>query len=359
MDEAVDQVMGRSQDEKGADKAVALRRGQAKERTRLLSEIAAEQKAIAKLSEERAPIAAEVRKVEAEVGPIKYIANFIYGDNPDANILEKAVTWVIIIIVSVFDPLAVILLLASQYSFQWFRKAREEEEEKPKSINDFVPQPQTLVVDEPEVVEPVISEPKEESILDKHPYLNNGDFWKKPEGWVEVPPQVYKPEETAEGDSPIEPEPVVDTQPLTVTEHEEDENIDDLADSEKTAIKLWKASHPESSIKLQRKLLEKGLIDHLPWEDYLKPKEDYVDEAANEAAKWAAEHPETVEAIAAEEWAKEQAAAEDESKKKDSDLDGEGRGPSSEEKQGIIKGYVQNAEQNDSTLWQRVQQAKK
>jgi len=113
MDEAVDQVMGRSQDEKGADKAVALRRGQAKERTRLLSEIAAEQKTIAKLSEERAPIAAEVRKVEAEVGPIKYIAALIYGDNPDNNLLERAVRWVIIIIVGVFDPLAVILLLSS------------------------------------------------------------------------------------------------------------------------------------------------------------------------------------------------------------------------------------------------------
>ena len=138
MDAAVDQVMGRSTDEKGADKAVAIRRGQAKERTRLLSEIAAEQKTITKLSEERAPIAAEVRKVEAEVGPIKYIAAFIYGDNPDANVLEKAVTWVIIIIVAVFDPLAVILLLASQYSFQWFRKPEETVEqavEEVKQVN--------------------------------------------------------------------------------------------------------------------------------------------------------------------------------------------------------------------------------
>ncbi len=128
MDEAVDQVMGRSSDEKGADKAVQIRRSQQKERVRLQSEIASEQKAITTLSEERAPIAAEVRKVEAEVGPIKYIAAFIYGDNPDANILEKAVTWVIIIIVVVFDPLAVILLLASQYSFQWFRTQEEEED---------------------------------------------------------------------------------------------------------------------------------------------------------------------------------------------------------------------------------------
>ncbi len=131
LDEAVDQVMARSQDEKGADKAVAIRRGQAKERTRLLQDIEAEQKAIAKLNEERAPIAAEVRKVEAEVGPIKYIAAFIYGENPDANILEKAVTWVIILIVSVFDPLAVIMLLAAQMTFGWAREQKEQEENTP------------------------------------------------------------------------------------------------------------------------------------------------------------------------------------------------------------------------------------
>ena len=117
MDEAVDQVMARSSDEKGADKAVAIRRSQQKERGRLLSEIEAEQKKIVQLNEDRAPIAAEVRKVEAEVGPIKYIAAFVYGDNPDANLLERAVTWVIVIIVFVFDPLAVVLLLAAQYSF--------------------------------------------------------------------------------------------------------------------------------------------------------------------------------------------------------------------------------------------------
>ena len=126
MDEAVDQSMARSTDERGANRAVSIRQSQQRERVRLQTEITAEQKNIAKLNEERAPIAAEVRKVEAEVGPIKYIAAFIYGDNPDANILEKAVTWVIIMIVVVFDPLAVIMLLASQYSFQWFKKQEEE-----------------------------------------------------------------------------------------------------------------------------------------------------------------------------------------------------------------------------------------
>jgi hypothetical protein len=128
MDEAVDQVMGRSTDEKGADKANAIRRSQQRDRSALAKDIEANQKLIASLNDQAAPIRAEVRKVEAEVGPIKYIAAFIYGDNPDANVLEKAVTWVIIIIVSVFDPLAVILLLASQYSFQWFRKQDQEAE---------------------------------------------------------------------------------------------------------------------------------------------------------------------------------------------------------------------------------------
>ena len=130
MDEAVDQVMARSTTEGGADKAVAIRRGQAKDRARLQAEIASEQKVVAQQQELRAPIAAEVRKVEAEVGPIKYIAAFIYGDNPDENVLEKAVRWVIILIVIVFDPLAVILLLASQYSFEIERRKKQEPEEE-------------------------------------------------------------------------------------------------------------------------------------------------------------------------------------------------------------------------------------
>jgi hypothetical protein len=139
MDEAVDQVMGRSQDEKGADKAVAIRRGQQIERARLQAEITAEQKTISQISEERAPIAAEVRKVEAEVGPIKYIAKFIYGDSgADENMLEKAVTWIIVLIVVVFDPLAVIMLLAAQMTFGW---KREEKEYIKDTVADIVEKP--------------------------------------------------------------------------------------------------------------------------------------------------------------------------------------------------------------------------
>ena len=199
LDEAVDQVMGRSNDEKGAEKAVSIRRAQQKERTRLQTEIAAEQKTISSISEERAPIAAEVRKVEAEVGPIKYIAQFVYGET-DKTILEKAVTWVIVILIVVFDPLAVILLLSSQISFQNFREREQlyTEGNSPSGpVDDIVspeptvtelvegdsPRVTTEVVDSepPTVTEPVINE-------QTHPYLYTGDFWKKPEDWVDVGP---------------------------------------------------------------------------------------------------------------------------------------------------------------------------
>ena len=180
MDEAVDQVMARSTSETGADKAVGIRRSQQKERARLQSEIQAEQKTISSLSQERAPIAAEVRKVEAEVGPIKYIAAFVYGDSPDANLLEKAVTWVIIIIVAVFDPLAVLMLLASQMAWQWYKKDQEAEEfdsekywqERADELDDvFSEELKTGIIDEPivqqpleEVVETVVQQPLKEVV---------------------------------------------------------------------------------------------------------------------------------------------------------------------------------------------------
>ena len=120
MDEAVDQVMGRSTDEKGADKAVSVRRNQSRDRNALAKDIEANQKLIATLNDEAAPIRAEVRKVEAEVGPIKYIAALIYTEQ-SVDVLEKAVRWVIIALVIVFDPLAILLLIAANMSLRNLR----------------------------------------------------------------------------------------------------------------------------------------------------------------------------------------------------------------------------------------------
>ncbi len=63
------------------------------------------------------------RQFEAEVGPVKYIAELIYGD-ADRTLLEAAVRWVIIIIVAVFDPLAVCLVLAGTMTIGWYREER-------------------------------------------------------------------------------------------------------------------------------------------------------------------------------------------------------------------------------------------
>ena len=111
-DDAVDQIMGRSDTEKGAEKAVVVRRSQQKDRARLQEEIQAYQKEIGILNDTRAPLAAQVRKVEAEVGPLKFIAELFY-EKVDTQFLDKTVRWVIILIVIVFDPLAVILLIAA------------------------------------------------------------------------------------------------------------------------------------------------------------------------------------------------------------------------------------------------------
>jgi hypothetical protein len=329
MDEAVDQIMGRSSDEKGADKAVQIRRSQAKERGRLQAEIAAEQKTIASLNEARAPIAAEVRKVEAEVGPIKYIANFIYGDNPDANILEKAVTWVIIIIVSVFDPLAVILLLASQYSFQWFRQAREEQ----PAEGDSPPEPEPVVDNQPLTV-------TEQPIEDDFKFL--AEYEPEPIPCVKCgTPLTEVPSigfvcANPECDPPVQEIP-----------EEEDHEILAAAEiSEQTEMAAWKHDHPDNSLKLQRRLLERGLINKLPWENYLSPKADFVDEAAEEAAKWA----------------EEQRTKTQDERPGDYVVKDDGVGymenVGGQQVKKTIEGYTQNAEQNESTIWQRVKKAK-
>jgi len=100
-----------------ARKGSTTKAGQADKRIKELEKnIEAEQLAIEVVRQDKLVYEKEYRKLEAEVGPIKYIAEFVYGTT-DKSILEKAVTWVIILIIFVFDPLAVGMLIASQYAF--------------------------------------------------------------------------------------------------------------------------------------------------------------------------------------------------------------------------------------------------
>lgn len=100
-----------------ARKGSTTKAGQADKRIKELEKnIETEQLAIEVVRQDKLVYEKEYRKLEAEVGPIKYIAEFVYGTT-DKSILEKAVTWVIILIIFVFDPLAVGMLIASQYAF--------------------------------------------------------------------------------------------------------------------------------------------------------------------------------------------------------------------------------------------------
>ena len=139
LDNQVDAALSRSTSEAGADRSASIRRSQGRERTALLQEISNAQKEIAKLNEERAPIAIELRKAEAEVGPIKYIAALIYEDSANQNTLEKAVRWLIVLIVFVFDPLAVLMFIAVNQTLMRQQPKVIKEEIKTEEVVDAVP----------------------------------------------------------------------------------------------------------------------------------------------------------------------------------------------------------------------------
>lgn len=177
------------------------------------------------LTRKKYDLQAEYRKLEVEVGPIKYIAELIYGESTDTNLLEKAVRWVIILIVAVFDPLAVMMLLAATESMAWIRQR------SPKHKNKL----------------------NHAASADTVPTVSWTKFYSPP-----ISPAVN-------------PQPVADT-----TEKKTDQSLDEEDDvnepaSVKEAKKNWKADHPGHTLKEQKRLLATGAIDKLPWEEYLVP----------------------------------------------------------------------------------------
>jgi hypothetical protein len=287
MDAAVDQTMSRSTTETGADKAAQLRRGQATERNRLLKEIDAEQRKIQALNDQRAPIAAEVRKVEAEVGPIKYIAALIYGDNPESNTLEKAVRWVIILIVIVFDPLALTLLLAATKSIEWERginiMAAKRPEYEPddgpltddqldqirKTSKNDLPTGNIIskesLFQDPEAqeffdraratardIDTGTYEPPEEEFIKKKSILSGLDNI-----WMRAKTIIKR-------DSEAEHAPLEQSLPVNnILENDDYESTDSLT---KLAERTWKVENPTDTLKRQRQLQQNGIIKQLPWE---------------------------------------------------------------------------------------------
>ena len=152
LDAAVDQVMVRSSDEKGAERSNQIRKTQQKERTRAADEIARAQTEIQKITEERSPISLEIKKAESELGPIKYVAEVVY-ETQDRDLIDKAVRLVIFVIIVVFDPLAVLLLIAAN---QTYRKSIKDKKQKVKvrksidvppvaSVESFIDEKSTVI----------------------------------------------------------------------------------------------------------------------------------------------------------------------------------------------------------------------
>ena len=118
-------------DKEYVSRGLKERKKQEEERTILNTAITDASNKIGELTLQKSELALEQDKIEAEIGPIKYIAELIYGENAK-DYFDKAVRWVIIVLIFVFDPLAVLLLIAANISLRSRKVAKEEKENKIK-----------------------------------------------------------------------------------------------------------------------------------------------------------------------------------------------------------------------------------
>jgi peptidoglycan hydrolase CwlO-like protein len=253
------------------------------------------------LTENKYALQAEYRKLEAEVGPVKYLAEFVYGERADQDLLEEAVRWVILIIIFVFDPLAVLLLIASQATFE-MRKAKREVANGDRlrlEREEYERQRAQKIIDNPgfNVDPPLAAE--EEKINDHTDRLDDG-------GHVEQHNQDRTAEDrestdgdntdisdhdavlrddvrttddgrdTTEGmDDGYSQERQPDIEDLeTIAEREEQYKVKESNPEFNTSKTAWKKRHPKETIKFHKTLYIKGLIDELPWE-----RSEYVQNA--------------------------------------------------------------------------------
>jgi len=281
------------------------------------------------LTEEKYALQAEYRKLEAEVGPIKYIAEFVYGEEANTNMLEEAVRWVIIIIIFVFDPLAVLLLIASQYTFEFNRKPKDDnggwlrqyEQARAQRIVDnpgftvdvpHAPAKEEEKVDDIPPTENTNSESRidgqdsrdrddshlqednlannesTEHIVDEEPISTGetveedarlasdslkGKIEEKADGGMDT--NVSSTDSAGAGDNGRDTTEgvAVATKKArqledTPEQAERRKQYDELDSKEEYKISKnqWKEEHPHETIKLQKRLFIEGKIDKLPWE---------------------------------------------------------------------------------------------
>ena len=116
LDSAV-QVLTESQRIRGKDGAIAVRQAQQEQRDAIQAQIDSALNSIQELQAEKSKLEIERVGLEAEVGPIKYVAELIFEES-GKDVLDKSIRYVILLLIFVFDPLAVLLLLAFNMSMK-------------------------------------------------------------------------------------------------------------------------------------------------------------------------------------------------------------------------------------------------
>ena len=295
---------------------------------------------IDKLYEEKYALEGEYRKLEAEVGPIKYIAEFIYGEEANRDMLEEAVRWVIIVIIFVFDPLAVLLLIASQYTFHWRRNGGSlppkhnpdpepdntppfTDEEWDEAHRDNYEYDRAKRIDENEP--PSFDEPKQEAVLSKKKtdqYLL----------WADIDPDPVQSKEFVEEEKYVDPNQL---------ELDFDERLENETEEEYVK-RIWKKENPNLSIEYMKKAKDDGKIDQLPWEvdetiQDMKSKGEWPDQASQQSQDAVSEQLKQIDDLDAwNNWVEK----------------------ANEEAEKNPEKFEQNSEQTDSSIFNKINQAR-
>ena len=129
--EQLDRSINIQLDANRASQALAARQRQTAERDQIRQRLDAEQQKLQELNQQRTAIRQQVGIIESEVGMIRYVAEF-FASGQEVD-MEKSVRWMIVVLVVVFDPLAVLMLIAANMSMERSasRKRNETEEAAP------------------------------------------------------------------------------------------------------------------------------------------------------------------------------------------------------------------------------------
>jgi hypothetical protein len=257
------------------------------------------------LTEQKYELEGEYRQLEAEVGPIKYIAEFVYGEDADKNMLEKAVTWVIIIIIFVFDPLAVLLLIASQYTFDFARRNKGISNDRarmqkivdnpgPKDPDEKIEVPKFEDVDQ-ETIDKEFAEEIAQPDAIPEEVDADGDGLDDNTGqpltgvigttgsWATPPKKKVELSEES-NESLDQWNKWVEAAEEEVTKETIDNRAKELASQEddkhwNDAKRKWKDANPDQNIKDWKHAYVSGRIHELPWANLLQQQEGYVQNA--------------------------------------------------------------------------------